>query len=92
MRKGANPSDRSDAPDAPVRASELAAYTYCHRAWWLGSAYGAAPDGAVARRRGERRHNRRAQAGVLSGGARRMAFLLALSGFTLLVISLLASP
>ncbi|PDW04937.1 hypothetical protein [Candidatus Viridilinea mediisalina] len=41
-----------------VRASEIAEYTFCAKAWWLRRVAGAQPRGAGRRAAGVRRHAR----------------------------------
>lgn len=57
-----------------IRASEISAYVYCRRAWWLSRVAGYRPENAQALARGTRYHQ---QHGRLVRGAvwgRRLAF------------------
>ena len=45
---------------AQIRASELAQYSFCHRAWWLGAVKGVQPANQTAVARGVQFHERHA--------------------------------
>ncbi len=66
-----------------IRASEVAEYSYCARAWWLRHVAGLEPAGQLRRDRGVAAHARHGRA-VQSSGT-----LLALGGLLLLLSLLL---
>ena len=43
-----------------IRASELTQYSFCHRAWWLGTVKGLRPANQAALARGTAMHSRHA--------------------------------
>jgi hypothetical protein len=43
-----------------IRASELTQYSFCHRAWWLGTIKGLRPTNQAALTRGTQMHRRHA--------------------------------
>lgn len=45
-----------DHPDDLIRASEIAHYAFCARAWWLGRVQGYQSANVAAMRRGSARH------------------------------------
>jgi hypothetical protein len=71
------------------RASELGAFAYCRRAWWLQHGLGLPPGNAQARARGERAHA--AFGGDLrrSTSLQRLALVLLIAAALVLVLGLL---
>ena len=71
---------------SPVRASDIGAWTFCHRAWWLAHVRGAPherPESLIQGREAHRRH------GLAVIQARRLMVLgLALIGVGLVVLAL----
>ena len=73
-----------------IRASEISAYVYCRRAWWLSRVAGYRPENAQALARGTRYHE---QHGRLVRGAvwgRRLAygiFFVVVAIFVFLLVS-----
>jgi len=77
----------------PIRASELAQYSFCQRAWWLGVIKKIQPESQANLVRGQRAHTRyerrvrqaarRRQAGFLLVGAGSLVLILVLLGFWL---------
>jgi CRISPR/Cas system-associated exonuclease Cas4 (RecB family) len=65
-----------------IRASEVAEYTFCARAWWLRRVGGEQPTGAARRAAGVRRHARH-------GFAVAMSRLLLWAGLLALAVGLL---
>ena len=66
----------SDAGERIIRASELAQYAFCARAWWLGSVLGLASanrEELAAGSWAHRRHGGRVRA---AGGIARLAYAL----------------
>ena len=53
-----------------IRASELGQYTYCAKAWWLGSVAGVASTNTEALARGTAAHAAHGRAVWLSGALR----------------------
>jgi CRISPR/Cas system-associated exonuclease Cas4 (RecB family) len=49
---------RSVAKQRVIRASEIGAYVYCHRAWWLRTVGGIEPDDRARFDRGIEAHHR----------------------------------
>jgi hypothetical protein len=47
---------RSNSHDPIIRASEIAQYTFCARAWWLGRVKGYRSTNLAVMRRGTARH------------------------------------
>ena len=80
------------APSSPeprpplIRASELAQYGFCRRAWWLRRAQRWPPQQQAARIRGRRRHAQHARRLRQAGRWRRLGLWL-LGGGGLLLIS-----
>jgi hypothetical protein len=70
-----------DAHHRIIRASEVGAFSYCARAWWLGSVQGLRPDDVRPFQAGQsahERHGRRVLLGILL--MRLAYFLLLLAG------------
>ena len=72
------------------RASEIGAFSYCRRAWWLNHGLGLPPGNAEARARGELAHAALGQDVRRAAGLRRLAFALILVAALLLLLGLLA--
>jgi CRISPR/Cas system-associated exonuclease Cas4 (RecB family) len=72
-------TETTNAPQAEViRASEVGTYTYCARAWWLGSVEGVNPEDTRRLRAGQAVHARHGQRVVLSAALMRLGYLLLL--------------
>lgn len=71
-----------------IKASELAQYGYCARAWWLGSVKGIAPANTEDLRRGTARHAQHGRAVWAAGMMRAVAIILALLGALALAIAI----
>ena len=86
-RPGANVNQQ----DPVIRASEIAQYAFCARAWWLGRVRGFRSSNLAAMDRGSARHRVHGRAVVGVHLLRRLAVaLLVLAGVTLLVWLLLS--
>lgn len=70
-----------------IRASEIGAYVYCARAWWLQQVAGHEPAGQERRSSGVTLHQRHGTGVALSRWLLGLALLLLLSGTALLLIS-----
>ena len=66
-----------------IRASEVGAYVYCHRAWWLRNVEGLRPGNEARLRAGSVEHSRH-------GRRLRASQLLLAAGLVLLLVALLA--
>ena len=66
----------SDKPDRVIRASEVSAYTYCARAWWLGNERGLPPSNVGQLKKGRATHERHGQTVVMAAGLVRLAYLI----------------
>jgi hypothetical protein len=76
--------------DPVVRASEIAQYAFCARAWWLGQVRGYHSSNVAAMRRGEAGHRAHGRAVVGYHFLRRLAVgLLVLAGLLLIALLLL---
>jgi hypothetical protein len=85
------PSGALDPQDDIIRASELAQYTYCARAWWLGRALGYRSTNLAAMEAGVARHQAHGRSVESYHGLRRLAVaLLLLAGAALIAWLLLA--
>ena len=80
----------SDQPPV-IRASELAQYAFCARAWWLGRVIGYRSTNAAAMRQGTAQHRAHGRAVEGYHRLRRLALLLLLLGLASLVAWLLLS-
>jgi CRISPR/Cas system-associated exonuclease Cas4 (RecB family) len=74
---------------AIIRASEIAEYVYCARAWWLRRVEGATPDGAERRSLGHLRHARHGFGVAASTVLLRAAIVLVLTAGMLWLIGML---
>ena len=75
-------------PDRLIRASELARWAYCQRAWWLEHVQGMTPDNLAALAQGRVAHDEHARLVRRSERYRRLARVVALVGGVLLLILL----
>lgn len=89
--RGENMSDsRPESQPSPViRASELAQYGYCARAWWLSAIKGVPTTHTGELARGEAAHRRHGRGVWLGGVLRWAAVALAAAGVALAIIALL---
>lgn len=71
-----------------IRASELARWAYCQRAWWLQYARGHPPTNIEALKQGRRFHGRHARIVARSELYRRLAILLTLLALVLVALVL----
>ena len=72
-----------------VRASDIASWTYCHRAWWLAHVQQAENENPQALRRGDRAHQRHGAGLVRSSQLQRLGLILVLAGLALAILALL---
>ncbi|NTV63365.1 MAG: hypothetical protein HGA65_07480 [Oscillochloris sp.] len=70
-----------------IRASEVAEYVYCARAWWLRRVAGEEPEGQERRALGTLRHARHSRAVAVSGALIWLAGLLLAAGLLLFILS-----
>ena len=76
--------------EAPlIRASELAQYHFCQRAWWLASVKGYRPEDQTALVRGSQTHQRHTRQVRAALRWRRAGFWLIASGIFFLISVLL---
>jgi CRISPR/Cas system-associated exonuclease Cas4 (RecB family) len=69
-----------------IRASELAQYAYCAKAWWLGSVQGVASSNTRELAHGEQVHRAHGRRIWLAGALRIAAFaIMAIAGIVLLL-------
>jgi hypothetical protein len=61
-----------------IRASEVGSFSYCARAWWLGSVQGRRPDDVRRLQAGQAAHKRHGRHVLLSTILMRLAYLLLL--------------
>jgi hypothetical protein len=72
---------RPDKDTRVVRASEVGAFAYCARAWWLGAVEGVRPEDMRRLENGQMAHERHGRQVLLSVALSRLAYvLLALAG------------
>lgn len=77
----ANPPQ--DEHSRVIRASEVGGYSYCARAWWLGSVKGVRANNVRRLQAGRAVHERHGRRVILGGALTRLShFLLLLAGFT----------
>jgi hypothetical protein len=69
---------RQDDGRRIIRASEVGTFSYCARAWWLGSVQGRRPDDVHRLQAGQAVHERHGQHVLLSTTLMRLAYLLLL--------------
>ena len=72
-----------------IRASELAQYDFCQRAWWLGTVQQLPADNQKALGRGRQAHLRQEDRVIRAGRWRRAGFILVWAGGLLLLVALL---
>lgn len=82
MSTTARPGDRV------IRASELAQYGFCARAWWLGNVRGVAPANTADLRRGTFAHAWHGRAVAAAGALRLAAAVVAVLALVLIVASI----
>jgi hypothetical protein len=63
-------------PQRVIRASELGAYVYCARAWWLGSQEGLPSQNTRALESGGRAHERHGRRLMIGALLARLSYLL----------------
>lgn len=80
-----------DSAPSIIRASEIAQYAYCARAWWLGQVKGYRSTNVAAMRQGTARHRTHGRAVVGYHLLRRAAVVLLVLAGVLLVAWLLLS-
>lgn len=68
-----------------TRASEVQAYCYCARRWWLQYVCGVEPRGTEALETGREAHREHARKVVAAGRLRRLAWALLVIGLGLVV-------
>jgi len=88
----AMPERSSDAspPDLPlIRASELAQFDFCRRAWWLGTVKHLPAENQAWLRRGRRQHTHHSRQVQLASTWRGVGLALLLAGCLCLVTALL---
>jgi hypothetical protein len=68
-----------------IRASELAQYSFCHRAWWLGTVKGLPAQSQTRLARGVRHHERHERQVYAAGRWCRLGLILLGSGLLFLV-------
>ena len=71
-----------------IRASEVAQYVYCHRAWWLNRVRGYRPANESELDQGHVAHRRHGRKVRVWQGARRVATGSLLLGLLMLILSL----
>jgi CRISPR/Cas system-associated exonuclease Cas4 (RecB family) len=80
---------RVDGQDIVIRASEIAQYAFCARAWWLGQVLGYRSTNLAAMRRGEIQHRAHGTRVVWYQGLRWLGLALILLAGIILVTALL---
>lgn len=75
----------SDFPRNTIRASELGQFSYCPRAWWLGSVEGRPSSNAAGLEAGTQTHRRHGRGVSLAMALRRAALVLFALGLLALV-------
>lgn len=83
------PADDSPHNLPLIRASELTQYSFCHRAWWLGTIKGIPANNQAPLTRGVKLHHSHASQVRVAIRWRRASFFLWGSGGLLLTIALL---
>jgi hypothetical protein len=74
-----------------IRASELAQYSFCHRAWWLGTVKGLPTASQAALTRGVQLHGHHADKVRTALHWRRIGLVLLSSGCLFLILAFLIS-
>jgi len=72
-----------------VRASDIASWTYCHRAWWLAHVQQAENENPQALGRGSQAHRRHGAGLVRATRLQRLGLALVLAGLILAGLALL---
>ncbi len=70
------PRERGREQGRVVRASEVGAYVYCARAWWLGAVEGLRPQHTRRLQAGQAAHERHGQRVLLGSALARLAYVL----------------
>jgi hypothetical protein len=79
-------SSLSELEDLPlIRASELAQYGFCHRAWWLGTVKALPSSSRAALARGTGQHRRHERQVFAAARWRRLSLILLGAGLLLLM-------
>ena len=86
--KPAPQRDESARAGRIIRASELAQYRYCARAWWLQSVKGVQPANTRDLAQGEAAHRRHGQTVWLAGALRWVAIGLVVVAALLVILAL----
>jgi len=71
---------------SPVRASDIGAWTFCHRAWWLAQVQGATHQHPADRARGDASHRRHGRLLVRAQRLRRAGLICLAAGILLLLL------
>jgi hypothetical protein len=74
-----------------IRASEIADYVYCRRAWWLRRVRSVAPANVAQLRAGTRHHERHGRLVQRSVWTRRLAYVALFCAIAVLVFQLLSN-
>lgn len=87
---GLTTEDGNSSPDslALIRASELAQYSFCHRAWWLGTVKGLPSQSQAALERGTRHHKHHGGQIYAAKRWQQLGLILLACGMFLLVFTL----
>jgi hypothetical protein len=80
---------RVDGQDIIIRASEIAQYAFCARAWWLGQVLGYRSTNLAAMRQGEAQHRAHGTRVVRYHWLRRLGLALILFAGIIIVTALL---
>lgn len=80
----ANNADSSGSELPLIKASELAQYSFCRRAWWLGVVKGLPAQNRAERRRGVLAHHRHGRQVRLAWRQQQWGWLLLVCGAVLL--------
>ena len=73
----------------PIRASELAQFDFCQRAWWLGTVQQRPTDNQASLARGQRVHARHEDRVSAAARWRRAGYMLIGAGGILLIVTIL---
>ena len=76
-------------PEPVIRASELAQYSFCQRAWWLGTVKGLPSQSQAALDRGTRLHQQHGRLVDTAGRWRRLGLVLLAGGFLIMLTTVL---
>jgi len=77
---------RSQDDSDPIRASELAQYAYCAKAWWLGSVEGVQPSNVRQLEAGTAAHEQHGAQVALAGWLSRAALICLALGVILMLL------